>query len=389
MPDTKISDLPRATYLDDNSLLVAEQLEDAVAVDGALFKAFAREATKELADSASAAAVSANGAKVAAQSALAGVQEALNNLPAGDTLIVNDLTTGGTSAALSAEMGKVLAYRSVKNLVGNSDFLTPVNQRGTNQYFENASGYCIDLWRKSSNMLVEVKAGGIGLTCSAEATTSNSIAQWLTKDCTPDPGTPLTLAIMDADGEIYVARTSMPDNGSRTSALTLVSGAVYARINAAGYDNASLARLILFVSIGKTIDLKWIALYVGDYTKQTLPPYQSRGYGAELRECQRYQMVFPTTAACQYWLATAQSATQAKICVQLPDTLRSVPALTLDTEVLSLTDNTAVYPITAASVFAKSGNVVVLNLTTSGLTAGKTYTLRASAATKIIFDANL
>lgn len=108
MPDTKISDLPRATCLDDDSLLVAEQLDKVVAVDGALFKSFAREATKEFADSASAAAVSANGAKTAAQSALAGVQTALNNLPAGATPVINDLTTGGAAAALSAEMGKQL-----------------------------------------------------------------------------------------------------------------------------------------------------------------------------------------------------------------------------------------------------------------------------------------
>lgn len=44
----------------------------------------------------------------AAQNAYNGVQSALNNLPDGDTLIINDLTTGGAKAALSAEMGKTL-----------------------------------------------------------------------------------------------------------------------------------------------------------------------------------------------------------------------------------------------------------------------------------------
>jgi hypothetical protein len=44
----------------------------------------------------------------AAQSALSGVQTAIRNIPAGSTPIVNDLTTGGATMALSAEMGKKL-----------------------------------------------------------------------------------------------------------------------------------------------------------------------------------------------------------------------------------------------------------------------------------------
>lgn len=42
---------------------------------------------------------------------LEGVKNALDNLPEGSTVVVNDLTTGGTKAALSAEMGKVLGER--------------------------------------------------------------------------------------------------------------------------------------------------------------------------------------------------------------------------------------------------------------------------------------
>lgn len=53
--------------------------------------------------------VSAAGASAsAAQSALSGVQTAIRNIPAGSTPIVNDLTTGGATMALSAEMGKKL-----------------------------------------------------------------------------------------------------------------------------------------------------------------------------------------------------------------------------------------------------------------------------------------
>ena len=36
--------------------------------------------------------------------------------------------------------------------------------------------------------------------------------------------------------------------------------------------------------------LKWAALYKGEYTAETLPEYQPKGYGAELAECQRYYL---------------------------------------------------------------------------------------------------
>lgn len=108
MADKTIGELKKATNLDDDSLMIAEQQGDAVSVTGALFKSFAQEATKGFAESASKDAATAVGAKDAAQSALQGVRDALDNLPAGDTLIINDLTTGGTAAALSAEMGKKL-----------------------------------------------------------------------------------------------------------------------------------------------------------------------------------------------------------------------------------------------------------------------------------------
>ena len=52
---------------------------------------------------------SAVSASTAAQNALTGVENALKKIPSGSTPIINDLTTGGTKAALSAEMGKKLS----------------------------------------------------------------------------------------------------------------------------------------------------------------------------------------------------------------------------------------------------------------------------------------
>lgn len=42
------------------------------------------------------------------QSEVLGLDETLANMEAGDVVVVNDLTTGGTTKALSAEQGKTL-----------------------------------------------------------------------------------------------------------------------------------------------------------------------------------------------------------------------------------------------------------------------------------------
>lgn len=74
--------------------------------------------------------------------------------------IINDLTTGGASAALSAEMGKVLAQRPNPSLLINGYFLNPVNQRGQTEYL--GTGYAIDGWRtKGANTKITLLSDGI------------------------------------------------------------------------------------------------------------------------------------------------------------------------------------------------------------------------------------
>lgn len=98
MADKTIGDLPAASAIYDDDLFLLEQSGEAKNLRGALYKAY----LQGFVDAASA-------ASEEAAAALAGVRDAINNIPDGAaTPIVNDLTTGGTSMALSAEMGKQL-----------------------------------------------------------------------------------------------------------------------------------------------------------------------------------------------------------------------------------------------------------------------------------------
>ena len=91
-------------------------------------------------------AAGASNAAEAAQSILDGVNEAIASIPTGSTPIINDLTTGGQSMALSAEMGKILGHRPNRNLLDNWYFADPINQRGiTDDVVVNS--YFIDRWQ--------------------------------------------------------------------------------------------------------------------------------------------------------------------------------------------------------------------------------------------------
>ena len=67
------------------------------------------------------------------------------------------------------------------------------------------------------------------------------------------------------------------------------------------------------IPAGTVVALKWIALYEGEYTKDTLPKYRPKNFSAELMECMRYYQIRSTND-----VAT----------VDLRPTMRAVPAIT-------------------------------------------------------------
>lgn len=135
-----------------------------IVTDNAKAAESAKNAAAESADNAERFAVAsqesaaeATGRAEALKTYLDDVQNALDNLPNGSTLIINDLTTGGANAALSAEMGKELGKRvaaaerlprltdeqkkQLTNLVtayhNNMSVFTYVNEPGRNIYKDN------------------------------------------------------------------------------------------------------------------------------------------------------------------------------------------------------------------------------------------------------------
>ena len=167
------------------------------------------------------------------------------------------------------------------NLLDNSYFCNPVNQRGQTSYTN--IGYTIDRWVKESNAVVTITDNGIHIDNTANTAAEVFIQKTDEKTAEALMGKTVTLAIKTAEGIFCGSGIVTPDNWAVTvfgNHWTLV---LQFFMSSQSYQ---LARLIVNGAAGVTVE--WIALYEGEYTLDTLPEYHPKGYGAELAECQRY-----------------------------------------------------------------------------------------------------
>lgn len=175
-----------------------------------------------------------------------------------------------------------------KNLLDNSDFRNPVNQRGLTSYTGViGTMYTIDRWKRTNfDCTVAIVSGENGKGIKFASTSDNLPEfQQLLEPGTIVPGKTYTLACELLDGSIHVCKGEAeagrfcvyPINEEKTKSIgfgALVEG---------GFDMVILAHHSMNVT-----EIKWMALYEGEYTAETLPEYQTKGYAAELAECRRY-----------------------------------------------------------------------------------------------------
>ena len=170
----------------------------------------------------------------------------------------------------------------VYNLLDNSYFLNPVNQRGQTSY--TGSKYSIDRWRAFHDTTTHtITADGIAVSATD---TSYNIYQPIDQT-NFDPDKTYTAAVCDSDGNVFVW------SGKPTTAISAPVCIYYNESN------------LLFRIVGAKT-WAWAALYEGEYTAETLPPYIPKGYVAELQECQRYYRVINnyTNVLAHYMNAT-------------------------------------------------------------------------------------
>ena len=159
-----------------------------------------------------------------------------------------------------------LQGRAAHNLLDNSDFRNPVNQRGATSY--SGIVYGIDRWHSwDSNNTTAINDGNI----SVSANIVQDILQSRFKS-----GNTYTIALCASDGTIYV-----------NSGVYTPGGEGFGDWTHTWVEPGNSGHATVYVRSGTYV---WAALYEGSYDASTLPAYQPKGYAAELAECQRYYL---------------------------------------------------------------------------------------------------
>lgn len=261
-----------------------------------------------------------------------------------------------TDTAPNAEMlgGKAPGYyiRSV-NLLDNSDFRNPVNQRGQTSYTEN--GYTIDRWRTwSDNIITEIKDGYLYHT--------EAIYQYVEG---MDKNKVYTFAVKNTDGEIIIC-SGKPIDSPYNNGINIQSGVELPYVRIWGENQVK--------------NIEWACLYEGTYTAETLPPYVPKGYAAELAECQRYYR--RTGAGTGYSIfGFGHASSTVEILMYVPKGQMRIEAPTFSAFVpkgaFQAYNPAGSVDITSLSADQYSGSYWRVKATVSGATSGEFYYLRA------------
>lgn len=179
----------------------------------------------------------------------------------------------------------------VYNLLDNSDFVHPVAQAGVNGA-HGATGYAVDRWMRTSGATVSQAADGLKIVSDKTSWTAG-IQQRIEAKRFADVMTFAVRGVFPVACRLFVYIGSgttnfgvayfQGDASERTLVLKLTKPD--------GLTGDEVANVYISPdteSTGTAAVVRWAALYEGEYTAETLPPYVPKGYAAELAECLRY-----------------------------------------------------------------------------------------------------
>lgn len=197
-------------------------------------------------------------------------------------------------------------YIQPRNLLDNSDFRNPVNQRGKTNY--TGGGYAIDRWVLGiSSVVVNVLDDGIEVT-GGDSTYNAPYVQKVPENLT---GKTVTFAVCDSDGVITTVTGAVQTDSACTTNAAWGSITFYH----ASSDGTLWAQIN--VKYGGSKIFRWAALYEGSYTADTLPPYVPKGYASELAECQRYYLPVQ-----DFWSMGIILTGTGYICLNIPTNIK-------------------------------------------------------------------
>ena len=206
--------------------------------------------------------------------------DTLGGVKSGEAVTVN---SDGTMSVNQLNGKDAKYYLGARNLLDNSDFTNPVNQRGQTSYpSASSAGYTIDRWKKDAATSVDVSGGCLVLNAN-----DNGFYQILSPDLLSRiSGKECTMAIrVKANSEGAKIRIGVGAGGGYEQFDVPTDWTTIIRHYTYDYANYPTRNNVVLRAIGD-VSLEWIALYEGTYTADNLPPYVPREN--ELAACLRY-----------------------------------------------------------------------------------------------------
>ena len=187
------------------------------------------------------------------------------------------------SARLGGKMPEY--YIQPANLLNNSDFLNPIAQAGVGG-LHGSTAYAIDRWNRTTGATVSLVSNGLKVV-SDKSDWVAGIQQRIEAKRFADT---MTLAVHGIFPVACSGTVNFGDPGyfqgdpaERTLVLKLTKPS-----SLTGDEVVNIYISPDTDSTGTAAIVQWAALYEGEYTAETLPPYTPKGYAAELAECLRY-----------------------------------------------------------------------------------------------------
>lgn len=325
-----------------------------------------------------------------AESAKDAVLDAIDNIPPGAVLVINDLTTGGAAVALSAEQGKKLdetkADRQLSNLdtpqaalmnlgagvrpniVRNPDFKINQTQFSSTDW---KSDYGPDGWKSAGAGHLEYTGGSV--------TFVNQYLLQFYENGVITAGTYTISAL--CTGNIQVQLGYWTGDYQNVSSNNYKNGLASVTIQIPSNDDSKLG-YIYIKTISDNRSVSFVKLEKGkgqtlayfDSTETAIMfPQPDMVYSQQLAICQHYQVKLKQNFAVGF----ADTESTAYFLIPIPVPLRTLPALVYDSLPVLFPSNGV--SISAVSVLSNSDctNSVVLSVSGSGFTPGKIYFIQA------------
>lgn len=278
------------------------------------------------------------------------------------------------------------------NLLDNWYFGNPVNQRGQTEYTGNV--YCIDRWFLPGCNCSLVDDGLLITTTAQGQVFKQAFPQEMQ---TALSGKTVTFSVLATikSGEFYLTDTG-GFSASHADAK-MQTGLTSWTFSVANFN--SIAGLGWWGdSSGAQILVHAAKLELG--TQQTLAHQDENGvwqlneipnYGEQLRRCQRYDYIIGrTNDAAPVGLGTAYSDTAVLAVIELPETMRANPAVSITGLVNLRFSESKNISVSSVSNYGFSGDKVQLFFSgLSGLTQGQSCDIYVQRGSKMEFNANL